>query len=78
MPNTSEPAYWETINNSLWKQQNIIEFIDETLGDLYLSENPDCLKRMENRLTAIEVLIDSLKTELRHILPLVQHKREEL
>ena len=78
MSNISEPAYWEIINKSLWKQQNIIEFIDESIGDLYLDKNHDCLKRVENRLTAIDVLVDSLKAELHQILPLVQHKRDEL
>ncbi|WP_353572218.1 hypothetical protein [Candidatus Albibeggiatoa sp. nov. BB20] len=78
MQNASKPAYWEIINNSLWKQQNIIEFIDETLSDLYLSENPDCLKAAENRLTAIEMLVDGLKGELRNIIPLIQNKRDEL
>ncbi|MCV6637688.1 hypothetical protein [Candidatus Albibeggiatoa sp. nov. NOAA] len=77
MQNTPESPYWETINNSLWKQQHIIGFIDETLGDLYLTENSDDLKRLETRLTAIDALIDSLKTELNHIMPLVQQKRDE-
>ncbi|WP_353573059.1 hypothetical protein [Candidatus Albibeggiatoa sp. nov. BB20] len=78
MHNTSEPYYWDIINQSLWKQQNIIGFIDETLGDLYLNENPNDLQRVEIRLTAIAALIDNLKGELHHIIPLVQQKREEL
>ncbi|WP_353573163.1 hypothetical protein [Candidatus Albibeggiatoa sp. nov. BB20] len=78
MQNTPESPYWEIVDNSLWKQQHIIEFIDEIIGDLYLGENPDDLKRVEVRLTAIDALIDSLKGELHHIIPLVQHERETL
>ena len=72
-PNT---AYWEVINVSLWKQQNIVEFIEETLGDLYLNENPDNLQQVETRLISIEALVDNLKIELHHILPIVQKERE--
>ncbi|WP_353573269.1 hypothetical protein [Candidatus Albibeggiatoa sp. nov. BB20] len=78
MQNTSEPAYWEIVNNSLWKQQNIIEFINETIGDLYIGENPEDLRRAETCLTAIDALVDSLKGELREILPLVHDKRDAL
>lgn len=76
MQNTTEPAYWEIVDNSLWKQQNIVEFINEIMGDLYLGENPNDLKRVEMRLTAIDVLVDSLKEELTHIIPLVQCERD--
>ena len=76
MKNANNPAYWEIINDSLWKQQNIIEFIDETLGNLYLNKNPDNLQILEMRLIAIEALIDSIKDELRHIIPLVEKQRD--
>jgi len=75
MENTNNPAYWEVINNSLWKQQNIIEFIDETLGDLYVNKNPNNLQIVEMRLIAIEALVDSIKDELRHIIPLIEKQR---
>ena len=77
MQNSSNYPYWEIVDNSLWKQQNIIEFIDETIGDLYLGENPDDLKRIEVRLTAINALVDTLKEELCYILPLIQHERDK-
>lgn len=74
MNNTTELPYWEIVDNSLWKQQNIIEFLNDTIGDLYLGENPDDLKRVETRLTAMDALIDSLKIELQHIIPIVQQQ----
>ncbi len=78
MQNTSESPYWDVVNNSLWKQQNIIEFINEIIGDLYIGENPDDLRRAEIRLTSIDALVDSLKRELFTIIPLVQSKRDTL
>jgi len=74
MNNTTELPYWEIVDNSLWKQQSIIEFLNDTIGDLYLGENPDDLKRVETRLTAMDALIDSLKIELQHIIPIVQQQ----
>ena len=78
MQDISKPAYWEVVNNSLWKQQNIIEFINEMIGDLYIGENPDDLKSAEVRLIAIDTLLDGLKGEMSHIIPLVQRERDAL
>lgn len=78
MQDISKPAYWEVVNHSLWKQQNIIEFINEMIGDLYIGEDPDDLKRAEVRLIAIDSLLDGLKGEMNHIIPLVQHERDAL
>lgn len=78
MQEISKPAYWEVVNHSLWKQQNIVEFINEMIGDLYISENPNDLRRVEMRLVAIDALLDGLKEEMRHIIPLVQRERDAL
>ena len=77
MKNTTELPYWEIVDNSLWKQQSIIEFLYDTIGDLYLGENPDDLKRIETRLTAMDALVDSLKIELQHIIPIIQQQVDD-
>ena len=68
----------EKINDTIWKQQNVIEFINEILGDIYLDNTPESLKRMEVRLTAITILIDNLKSELHTTIQQIQQQQETL
>jgi len=68
----------EKINDTIWKQQNVIEFINEILGDIYLDNTPESLKKMEIRLTAITILIDNLKSELHTTIRQIQQQQETL